>query len=108
MPPNGTAKADRVIESTELAPEIQTAFTTVEKSLYGTSFKPIIYLGKQTVKGVNHYIICEAKAIYPNAEPYAVIFVFNIFEGKPSVVGILPIKLVEKDTPMLCGYSFTW
>lgn len=102
------AKIDRIIESEKLAPEIQTAFTTVEKNLIGVSFKPIMYIGKQVVRGVNHFLVCESKGIYPNAQPRAVIFVFNIFEGNPSVVAILPINSTVKETEMICGYSFTW
>ena len=102
------AKVDRIIESAELEPEIQAAFTTLEKSLIGVSYKPVVYIGKQIVKGENHYIVCEAKAIYPNAQPKAVVFVLNIFEGKPSVVGILPISAGAKDEQTLFGYAFNW
>lgn len=102
------AKVDRIIENEKLAPEIQAAFTTLEKELQGTSYKPVIYIGKQITRGENHYVVCEAKTIYPGAQPYAVIFAFNIFEGKPSIVGILPISARAKDEPTLFGYSFTW
>ena len=102
------AKVERIIESAELSPEIQTAFTAVEKPLCGISLKPVVYIGKQIVRGENHYMVCEAKAIYPNAQPHAVIFVFNIFEGKPSMVGIMPISAVAKDQPTLFGYAFSW
>ena len=68
----------------------------------------MIYLGKQIVRGENHYIICEAKAIYPGAQPHAVIFGINIFEGKPSIVEIMPISAVAKDAQTLFGYAFTW
>ena len=102
------AKVVRIIESAELTPEIQTAFTAVEKPLCGISLKPVIYLGKQIVRGENHLFICEAKAIYPGAQPHAVILGINIFEGKPSIVGIMPISAVAKDEQTLFGYAFTW
>ena len=102
------AKVDIIIERAGLAPEIQTAFTAVEKPLCGISLKPVIYLGKQIVCGENHYIICEATAIYPGAQPHAVILGINIFEGKPSIVGIMPISAVAKDEQTLFGYAFTW
>ena len=72
------------------------------------SFKPVVYIGKQIVKGENHFIVCESKVIYPNAQPRAVIIGINIFEGKPSVVSILPISSTAKENEMICGYSFTW
>ena len=100
------AKVVRIIESEELAPEVQAAFSTVEKGLVGVSYKPVMYIGSQVVRGVNHFIVCEAKTIYPGAQPYAVVLCVNIFEGKTSLVGIAPISPNEKET--LCGYAFTW
>lgn len=44
------AKIDRIIESEELAPEIQAAFATAEKTLVGVSYKPVMYIGKQIVR----------------------------------------------------------
>ena len=101
-----SAKVVRIIESEELAPEVQAAFSTVEKGLVGVSYKPVMYIGSQVVRGVNHFIVCEAKTIYPGAQPYAVVLCVNIFEGKTSLVGIAPISSNEKET--LCGYAFTW
>ena len=102
------AKVVSIIESEELSPEVQTAFATVEKELKGVSYRPVIYIGKQTVRGENHFIVCESKVIYPGAQPKAVIFVINIFEGTPSIVGILPISSEEKEQQKLFGYAFTW
>ncbi len=102
------AKIERIIESEELSPEVQAAFTAAEKSIIGASYKPVMYIGKQIVRGENHYIVCETKGIYPGAQPQATVFIVNIFEGKPSVVGIVPIKPDKKDAPTLFGYAFTW
>ena len=102
------AKVVRIIDGEELLPEVQTAFATVEKELKGVTYKPIVYIGKQTVRGENHYIVCESRVIYPGVQtPKAVIFVINIFEGKPSLAGLLPIKSTESDQPLF-GYAFTW
>lgn len=100
------ARVVRIIESEELQPEVQAAFADAEKHLLGVSYKPILYIGSQVVRGVNHYIVCAAKGIYPGAQPYAAVMCLNIFEGKTSVVGIAPISPGEKE--MLCGYAFTW
>lgn len=100
------AKVVRIIEEADLSPEVQAAFETAEKGLVGVSYKPVAYLGSQVVRGVNHYIICQAKTIYPGAEPYAVGMVLNVFEGNVSVVEIVPI-LPDATVP-LCGYAFTW
>lgn len=101
------AKIVNIIEQADLAPEIQAAFDTAEKQLIGVSYKPVAYIGSQVVRGVNHYIVCEAKYIYPGAEPHAVVLAINIFEGNISVVGILPINQAAKDQ-QLFGYAFNW
>lgn len=101
------AKIVRVIENEKLPETVELAFTEVIKELRGVSYKPVAYIGKQVVRGENHYILCEAKVIYPNAQPRAVILGINIFEGKPSVACIIPIGSTT-DTPTLFGYAFTW
>lgn len=100
------AKIVRVIENEKLSEPVELAFNDVVKELRGVSYKPVIYLGKQTVRGENHYVLCEAKVIYPSTEPYAVVLGINIFEGKPSISSIAPIRNTDK--PTLFGYSFTW
>lgn len=100
------AKVVQIIEETRLSPEIQIAFNTAEKGLVGVSYKPIAYLGSQMARGVNRYIICQAKPIYPGAQPYAVVMVLNLFEGNVSIVAITPILPDEKEP--LCRYAFTW
>jgi len=101
------AKIVRVIESEKLPENVELAFTEVIKELRGVSFKPVAYIGNQVVRGENHYILCEAKVIYPAAQPRAVVLGINIFEGKPSVACIIPIGSTT-DTPTLFGYAFTW
>ena len=102
------AKIVRVIENEKLSEEIDVAFNEVVKGLCGVAYKPIAYIGKQIVKGENHYILCEAKTIYPGAQPHAVILCINIFEGKSSVVSIFPLGNGGKDTTTLFGYAFNW
>lgn len=100
------AKIVRVIDGEKLPETVELAFNDVVKELRGVSYKSVIYLGKQTVRGENHYVLCEAKVIYPGTEPYAVVLGINIFEGKPSISSIAPIRNTDKTT--LFGYSFTW
>ena len=102
------AKIVRVIETEKLSEEVEIAFNEVVKELKGVAYKPVIYLGKQPVKGENHYILCEGKLIYPSAQPYAVIICINIFADKASAVCILPIPSGGNDTQKLFGYAFNW
>ena len=102
------AKIVKVIETEKLAENVEVAFQEVTKNLLGVSYKPVMYIGKQITRGENHFIVCESKVIYPNAQPQAVILGINIFEGKSSVACILPISSSTKETETLCGYAFTW
>ena len=97
------AKIVRIIEEEKLSSEVQASFETVTKSLIGTSYKAIAYLGSQVVKGVNHAVICQAKTIYPGAVPYAVVMTFNVFQGRTSLVSIVPLA-----DRQVFGYAFTW
>lgn len=101
------AKIVRVIDGEKLPETVELAFTEITKELRGLSYKPVAYIGKQVVRGENHYILCEAKVIYPAAQPRAVVLGINIFEGKPSIACIIPIGSTT-DTPTLFGYAFTW
>ena len=95
-----------IIEEAKLSAEVQVAFLAAEKQLVGVGYKPLAYIGSQIVKGVNHYLICQAKGIYPNATPYAVVICINIFENQVSVVCITPLPI--KTEEMICGYAFSW
>ena len=101
------AKVVQIIESADLPEEVQLAFDTATKQLIGVSYKAVIYGGEQTVRGTNHYIVCEAKGIYPNAQPYAVVMCINIFEGQYSIVGIAPLKRTTNGDGLF-GYAFSW
>ena len=100
------AKVERIIESEELPAGVEEAFLSVSKSILGVGYTSVMYLGKQTVKGENHYILCEARTIYPYTNPFAAVMCINIFEGKPSLVAVKPIAKEEKEG--ICGYAFTW
>ena len=100
------ASVVKIIEEEKLPADVRAAFETAAKSLVGVLYKAIAYIGRQVVRGVNHYIMCEARAIYPGAEPFAAVMAVNVFEGNVSVVGVAPIKATGDKA--LFGYAFTW
>ena len=100
------AEIVEVIERVTLPKEIQTAFDKAMKNFVGASYKPIAYIGSQVVKGVNHFILCQATGIYPNAKPYAAVVVINIFEEKATIAGISPVSSQTQEN--LFGYAFSW
>ena len=93
----------------KLPQDLASAISIVNSNpLLGATYNPLWLWGKQPVRGENHYILCEAKVIYPGAQPHAISLGINIFEGKPTVVSILPLSSGTKDSLTLFGYAFTW
>lgn len=111
IPPNSVggegAKVEEVIEEAKLSPEVEIAFKAAEKQLSGVGYKPIIFVGEQTVKGKNYYFICQAQEIYKvTTKPVAVLLCVNAFENNYIVKGVAPLPINTKET--ICGYAFTW
>ena len=110
-PGDGSMKGEgasvvKIIEEEKLPADVRAAFETAAKSLVGVSYKAVAYIGRQVVRGVNHYIMCEGRAIYPGAEPFAAVMAVNVFEGNVSIVGVAPVKAAGDKS--LFGYAFTW
>ena len=93
----------RVIEEEELPAEVQDAFDVTVGQLIGVNYKPLMYLGKQVVKGVNYYVLASATPVYPDANSRPVIISINAFEGKYTLNSIEGI-----DSMNALGYAFTW
>lgn len=52
----------------------------------GAGYKPLLYVGKQLVKGVNYWFIAEQTLITKNNERRIVKIAVNHFEGKYTVI----------------------
>jgi len=61
--------------------EAATAWDAV-KEVVGTKYKPVMYIGDQVVKGVNHVFIAEQTLTTATPERHIVTIKVNIFEGK--------------------------
>ena len=95
IPPNdkgNKAKIVKIIEEASLSPELRSIFDLATQHLCGVGYKPVVYVGSQVVRGINHYFICQATGIYPGAVPYAVMLCVNVFEKQVSVVSIEPLE----------------
>lgn len=95
IPPTGSKnnpKIVEIIEEARLSDELAFLFNTASKQLIGVGYKPLAYVGSQMVKGKNYYFICEARPIYPNAEPYGVVMCINEFEKNINIVSIEKIS----------------
>ena len=87
------AKITHIDSEIQLPAEAAAAFDKVTKTLLGVNYKPIAYIGSQVVKGINYHIVCQARVIYPGAEPYGVKMVINDFQGEATLVSLT--KIVE-------------
>jgi hypothetical protein len=96
VPPSGAVDGSgativSIKDEADLTPELEVIFNTAMMDLVGVEYKPVAYVGKQVVKGINYYFICEAKGVYPGAEPYAALVCINVFGCAVSVPKITPI-----------------
>jgi hypothetical protein len=81
-----------IIEDAEMPDEVEEIFNTAFEGYVGVSYRPIIYIGKQVVKGMNYYFVAEARVSYPEAVPYAVTMTINQFGTAATVTEISPIE----------------
>ena len=54
--------------------------------LIGASYKPLVYVGSQQVRGINHWFIAEQTLVTENPERRIVILAINEFLGQFAVV----------------------
>lgn len=97
----------KIIEEAQLSDELACIFKTATQSLVGVSYKPLFYVGHQVVKGMNHYFIAQAQAIYPGADPFLVSICINDFNKNISIISIEKLEHTVK-TDVKLGYAFTW
>ena len=92
IPPNSVggkgAKLVALLDKADLYGALKTAFEGHLKNLCGVGYHPVAYMGEKMVKGVNHYILCEANLQYPGSRPYAAVVEINIFGSDANVTGI--------------------
>ena len=75
----------------EMTQEAASAWTAVENSV-GANYKPLLYVGSQEVKGINHWFIVEIK--YMVSTPYSELAVLAVNEHN-GIYRVIPHS-VEK------------
>lgn len=81
----GQIELENFSKLTKMPQKAASAWYAVEK-LIGAKYVPLIYLGKQPVKGVNHYFIAEQTLQTAEKERNIVILCVNESGGKFIVV----------------------
>lgn len=81
-----------VTDGTEMTAEAQKAFDKAMESLMGVDYSPVALLGTQLVSGTNYCILCEATAVYPDAQPYlALVYLYADLQGNAKVSGVIAL-----------------
>ena len=71
-------------EACKLTQEAASAFSILE-GLDGVGYKPLLYCGKQLVKGFNHYFIAEMN-LYSSKQRRIVLLAINEFQGEYKLI----------------------
>lgn len=72
---------------TSMPQKAASAWSAFETSGFvGGSFKPLLYIGEQPVKGVNHWFICEETLVTREPERHLVQMAINEFEDAYELV----------------------
>lgn len=77
-----------LIEGTAIEEGIRDKFERAMNGLIGVKYTPVMYVGSQVVKGMNYYIVAEARVVRPDSEPYAVTICINDFQDNPVLESI--------------------
>jgi hypothetical protein len=78
----------------DITDEIKQLVATGLEEFVGVEYTPVTYLGSQVVAGTNYAILCQGRAVVPDAEPYWVIlYLYQDLEGKVSVLGVVNLDL---------------
>ena len=73
---------------TKMPQEAASAWSAFDGTMTGAAYKPIAYVGKQVVKGVNHVFLAEQTLITANPERHIVAVKINEFEGNHNILAI--------------------
>lgn len=71
---------------TKLPQKAASAWAAVDGGLVGASYKPLLYIGKQTVRGVNHWFIAEQTLVTNPPVKHIVTIAINEFNGVYAIV----------------------
>ncbi len=73
---------------TSMPQKAASAWVAIEGGIVGAGYKPLLYVGSQVVKGINHWFIAEQTLILAQPERHIVKIAVNEFnqktEGKDS------------------------
>ena len=82
----GKIELEQFTGLTSMPQKAASAWSGALEGLVGASYKPLLYLGKQVVKGVDYFFIAEQTLITNPPIRRVVRLVINEFDGKYELV----------------------
>lgn len=84
----GAIEFNIITDLTKPPQKVASAMSAIETNeLTGASYKPLMYVGTQIVRGVNYWFICEQTLVTARPEKHIVKLAVNEFQGKFELVG---------------------
>lgn len=72
---------------TSMPQDAASAWSALETSgIIGASYKPLLYVGKQQVRGINHWFIAEQTLVTAIPVRHIVAIAINEFDGNYTIV----------------------
>ena len=71
---------------TKMPQKAASAWVAIEGGIVGAGYKPLVYVGTQVVKGVNHWFIAEQTLITAEPERHIVKLAVNEFNDEYKIV----------------------
>ena len=82
----GKIQLEQFVGLNSMPQKAASAWSGAFEGLVGASYKPLLYLGKQVVKGVDYFFIAEQTLITNPPIRRVVMLVINEFNGKYELV----------------------
>ncbi len=82
----GKMQLEQFTGLTSMPQKAASAWSGAIEGLVGASYKPLLYLGKQVVKGVDYFFIAEQTLITNPPIRRVVMLVINEFDGKYELI----------------------
>ena len=90
----------------EVDENIKTIFDNTVKNLLGVKRELMLYLGSQTLNGINYAFICRSEITYPSALPYYEIIICNV--SPSNEISIVKLeKIIESSQSSVGGIVCT-
>ena len=91
----GSIDIDIITDLTKLPQKVASAQSALETAgLTGASYKTLLYVGEQLVRGTNYWFIAEQTLVLAAPEKHVVIMAINEYEGEYEIVKSSIVRII--------------